>query len=152
MSANGGDLEVVFDDAPSDELVALLRTHKADVLEFLIQSETAEQKEVPLQKLKHSCAPLSLGQQRLWFLDKLETSSAHYNITKALRLSGELNTVHLNTSLEAIIRRHEILRTIYVEDSEVKQLVQENQTLDFAEVDLSYVGNIDQALEDLINA
>ncbi|MCC2606935.1 non-ribosomal peptide synthetase [Planctobacterium marinum] len=107
---------------------------------------------MPLQKLKHSCAPLSLGQQRLWFLDKLETSSAHYNITKALRLSGELNTVHLKTSLEAIIRRHEILRTIYVEDSEVKQLVQENQTLDFAEVDLSDVGNIDQALEDLINA
>jgi len=35
-------------------------------------------------------APLSSGQERLWFMDRLEPNSPLYNIPTALRLTGDL--------------------------------------------------------------
>ncbi len=57
--------------------------------------------------------PLSLAQERLWFLDQLQPGSAAYNIPAALRLQGLLNVVALEQSLSAIRRRHEILHTSF---------------------------------------
>jgi amino acid adenylation domain-containing protein len=57
--------------------------------------------------------PLSFAQERLWFLDQLETGSAAYNLPVALKLSGALDVSALEASLAAIVRRHEALRTIF---------------------------------------
>jgi amino acid adenylation domain-containing protein len=58
--------------------------------------------------------PLSFAQQRLWFLDQLEPDNPLYNVPTALRLSGKLNVELLRRSLDAIVARHEALRTIFV--------------------------------------
>ena len=55
--------------------------------------------------------PLSFGQQRLWFLDKLDSNSPQYNIPDAVRIKGSLQIEALEHSLNEIVRRHEILRT-----------------------------------------
>ncbi|MEG3905890.1 amino acid adenylation domain-containing protein [Microcoleus sp. B4-C5] len=55
--------------------------------------------------------PLSFAQTRLWFLDRLQPYSAFYNIPLALRLFGQLNIAALQSSINAIIQRHEALRT-----------------------------------------
>jgi amino acid adenylation domain-containing protein len=57
--------------------------------------------------------PLSFAQQRLWFINQLDPDSTHYQITLALRLTGPLNIVALEQSLNEIIRRHEVLRTTF---------------------------------------
>jgi len=57
--------------------------------------------------------PLSFAQQRLWFLDQLEGKGATYNLTAAVRLEGQLNPQALEHSLQALIRRHESLRTSF---------------------------------------
>ncbi|PSB11067.1 non-ribosomal peptide synthetase [Pleurocapsa sp. CCALA 161] len=57
--------------------------------------------------------PLSFAQQRLWFLAQLKPDSPAYNIPEALRLQGKLNIDVLIQTLEAIIERHEILRTSF---------------------------------------
>src|SRR6185369_9153557 len=57
--------------------------------------------------------PLSFAQQRLWFLDQLEPGNPFYNITKAVRLTGSLNAVALEKSLNEVVRRHEALRTTF---------------------------------------
>ncbi len=57
--------------------------------------------------------PLSFSQQRLWFLDQLEGQSPHYNMPKALQLSGPLNIEALEQAINQIIYRHEVLRTTF---------------------------------------
>ncbi|RKH43049.1 AMP-dependent synthetase [Corallococcus sicarius] len=56
-------------------------------------------------------APLSPGQERLLFLDQLAAGSAAYNIPAAVELEGRLDVAVLTRSLEAIVHRHEALRT-----------------------------------------
>src|SRR4029450_81352 len=59
--------------------------------------------------------PLSFAQQRLWFLDRLEPGSAAYNIPFHLRLAGDLDVGVLRCVLAEVARRHEALRTTFVE-------------------------------------
>ena len=58
--------------------------------------------------------PVSFQQQRLWFLDQFAPQSAGYNIAGALTLTGELNSEALKRSLQAILARHEVLRTNFL--------------------------------------
>jgi thioesterase domain-containing protein/acyl carrier protein/NRPS condensation-like uncharacterized protein len=58
--------------------------------------------------------PLSFPQERLWFLQQLEPGkAAAYNMPFGFRISGSLNQLALEQSLNAIIQRHEALRTTF---------------------------------------
>ncbi|HST58467.1 MAG TPA: condensation domain-containing protein, partial [Longimicrobium sp.] len=68
--------------------------------------------------------PLSFGQERLWFVDRLEGGSTFYHVTSAVRLSGTLDAGAMERALGEIIRRHQSLRTAFREvDGEVAQVV-----------------------------
>ncbi|WP_419096100.1 amino acid adenylation domain-containing protein [Streptomyces sp. B6(2022)] len=54
---------------------------------------------------------LSVGQERLWFLDQLEPGDPAYNIPYVLRLRGVLDPVLLQQALDGVVARHEALRT-----------------------------------------
>jgi amino acid adenylation domain-containing protein len=58
--------------------------------------------------------PASSGQQRFWVQHELDPDSPAANVVVALHLVGELDTVALHAALQAIIDRHEILRTVLV--------------------------------------
>ena len=59
--------------------------------------------------------PLSLMQQRLWFLDQLDPGAgAAYQIPGALRLRGKLHHAALRATLDRIVARHESLRTTFI--------------------------------------
>ncbi|WP_274567611.1 non-ribosomal peptide synthase/polyketide synthase [Streptomyces spiramyceticus] len=61
--------------------------------------------------------PLSFGQQRMWFLNRMEEAGAGagYNVPLALRLSGELDVDALQAALHDVADRHETLRTTFPE-------------------------------------
>src|ERR1043166_5748446 len=90
---------------------------------------TAEGKRLLLAQLLRKKAqrpkyyPLSFAQQRLWFLDRFEPGNSTYNMPTALRLSGELNVHALEQSLNEVVRRHAILRTVFVAGDERPQQV-----------------------------
>ncbi|UQV46664.1 amino acid adenylation domain-containing protein [Janthinobacterium lividum] len=68
--------------------------------------------------------PLSFTQQRLWFLAQMEGVSQAYHIPGAVRLTGALDRVALERTLDRIVARHEALRTRFVEqDGAVYQVV-----------------------------
>ncbi|WP_164002997.1 non-ribosomal peptide synthetase, partial [Pyxidicoccus caerfyrddinensis] len=57
--------------------------------------------------------PLSYAQQRLWFLEQLTPGSAFYNVPAVVKLTGPLDVAALERSFEALVRRHESLRTTF---------------------------------------
>jgi len=69
--------------------------------------------------------PLSYAQERLWFFEQLVPGNPFYNMSAALSLSGELDLHALERSLNDIVRRHEVLRTIFsqLEDGSPVQVV-----------------------------
>ncbi|RKH24695.1 non-ribosomal peptide synthetase, partial [Corallococcus sp. CA031C] len=81
--------------------------------------------------------PLSFTQQRLWFLDQLEPGSTVYNIPMALRVEGALDASVLERALEEVVRRHEALRTVFLnEEGQAVQEVLPAPRLPLATVDL----------------
>ncbi|WNI26316.1 amino acid adenylation domain-containing protein [Streptomyces sp. ITFR-16] len=59
----------------------------------------------------HAGAALSVGQERLWFLDQFEPGDAAYNIPLVLRFTGPLSARSLGAALDAVTGRHEALRS-----------------------------------------
>jgi amino acid adenylation domain-containing protein len=57
--------------------------------------------------------PASFGQERLWFLDRLQPGSSFYNVGIGLRLLGRLDVTALTWSLNALLERHEGFRTTF---------------------------------------
>jgi amino acid adenylation domain-containing protein len=103
-----------------------LSEEKRALLEALMEDEGLESSPTPKisPAMRTGPAPLSFAQQRLWFLDQLEPGNAHYNIPVALRLGGRLHVPSLEQSINAIIRRHEVLRTHFEKkDGEPVQVV-----------------------------
>jgi len=58
--------------------------------------------------------PLSHSQERLWFINQMEPETCAYNLPCALRITGELNADALEAALNALVARHEILRTTFI--------------------------------------
>ncbi|MEH2220692.1 MAG: amino acid adenylation domain-containing protein [Nostoc sp.] len=84
--------------------------------------------------------PLSFAQRRIWFLKQLESDSASYNSPVALRFSGKLNITALESSLNAIISRHEALRTNFVTvDGQPVQVIAPTLNLKLPLVDLQHL-------------
>lgn len=57
--------------------------------------------------------PLSFTQQRLWFLDQWQPGGHVYNVPLVFRVRGRLDTQLLQRSLDAVVARHESLRTTF---------------------------------------
>lgn len=68
--------------------------------------------------------PVSYNQQQLWFIDQLEPGNPAYNIPLVIRLKGHLNQEALQKSLNHLIERQEVLRTVFqVAENEPVQIV-----------------------------
>ncbi|MEQ1802969.1 MAG: amino acid adenylation domain-containing protein, partial [Gammaproteobacteria bacterium] len=69
-------------------------------------------------------APLSLVQQRLWFLDRLRPGNSAYNLAWAFELRGALDRPALQAALDQLAARHASLRThIGERDGEPRQVI-----------------------------
>ncbi|SCL70738.1 non-ribosomal peptide synthetase [Micromonospora peucetia] len=84
--------------------------------------------------------PLSFGQQQMWFLNRLDTTSPEYLVSSALRLRGPLDRAALTRAWDALIARHEILRTRYeLADLTPVQVIDEPRPQELPLVDLAAV-------------
>lgn len=101
--------------AMTDEIKQQIIANKADIIAFLQQSAQKQQTVEIAPADRSQQIPLSYAQERFWFLYQLEPESSAYNMAGALRIKGLLRVDILNRALSEISRRHEILRTRFIE-------------------------------------
>jgi amino acid adenylation domain-containing protein len=81
---------------------------------------------------------LSFAQQRLWFIEQLQPGNKAFNLPVAVRLTGALNVKALEKAFDEIVRRHEILRTVFVSTvGQPLQRIHSTDKIDLQVVDLS---------------
>ncbi|MDR5835736.1 non-ribosomal peptide synthetase [Caballeronia sp. LZ034LL] len=80
----------------------------------------------------------SHAQQRQWFMWQLAPESSAYHVAGGLWLSDDVDASALRASVEAIVARHEVLRTRFVADDagQVQQWIEPQGTLDWQEASL----------------
>jgi amino acid adenylation domain-containing protein len=126
------------------EKIASLSPEKLDLLSRRLREQGAadppEERILP-RGAKGEFWPLSFAQQRLWFLDQMEPGRAVYNVHTAVRLKGGIGQLALQQALDEVVRRHEVLRTVFVErDGDPAQLVLPPRPLPWRLVDLGGCG------------
>jgi natural product biosynthesis luciferase-like monooxygenase protein/amino acid adenylation domain-containing protein/non-ribosomal peptide synthase protein (TIGR01720 family) len=98
---------------------------RAQALVIAAKEKQMRQPAIELVPRDQRPLPLSFAQQRLWFIDQMDRSSSEYNMPLAIRLHGRLDFDALQATLDAIVGRHEILRTSYrvTESGEPHQVI-----------------------------
>ncbi|MFH0733031.1 MAG: amino acid adenylation domain-containing protein [bacterium] len=101
-------------------------------------------------KSKYKMSPVSYAQRRLWFIDKMDKSPA-YNINAALIFDGRLDIKSLENAFKEIIKRHEILRTVFVETDGIPyQKIFNEIAFDIPYIELKYNSDGKKGIETLI--
>lgn len=105
--------------ALTKEFGSHIKQHKSEILAFLAQQTafTQKAKNAPIipRKDHNGPLPLSYSQRRLWLVDKIQGGSADYNMPVTLQITGQWQTDVLEQVFQALLERHEILRTVYSE-------------------------------------
>ncbi|TMN35576.1 hypothetical protein CWB89_17190, partial [Pseudoalteromonas piscicida] len=116
----------------SENLLALTKTiaeHSDAVSELHIQP----------QPKRGLALELSSSERRLWLVDRLQDSSSEYNMCAAFSIDSSIRIEVLEQVFEAIIERHEPLRSVYFEiKSEVKRIVKRDWQFDIQYDEIAY--------------
>ncbi len=124
-----------------DEVIA----HKEKIVSFLTQvSKTNKLPPIqPIGRMDDDGVvsrdfPLSYVQEPLWFIERINSDAAGYNLPKAVTIKGNIKRHHLEEAINIIISRHESLRTLFPEvDNHPVQRVLEHFDFNLEQVDLS---------------
>lgn len=117
-------------------------------LQFLSQRQNEDVLPPLKATVRNEYEQLSYAQQRLWFIDNMETDSSLYNIPLAWRLKGQYNIDSLTKAFNQLIQRHEILRTVFKEiNGKPMQLIQDYQEHLLPVVDLRHLSQEEKNIE-----
>lgn len=92
---------------------------------------------------------LSLSQQRIYFMESFAQGGASYNIPIAYKISGCLDRDLVQRCFNEIVKRHEILRTVFIVEGGVPyQLVNDEMQITIETVHLNRKDMSDAKLQD----
>ena len=110
--------------------------------------------QLPLSSIKPPLRPrkdrgsarLSFAQERLWLLDQINPGNVSANVSGAVRIRGPLDTEALKAAAQALLDRHESLRTTFAQnqlragvDSQPLQLIAQRGVVDLNVIDFSHL-------------
>ena len=75
-----------------------------------------ERVDIEKAKVGNGKLALSFAQERLWFIERYEGGSNAYNVPMVFKICPEVQLDLLGKSIQMIVNRHEILRTLIKED------------------------------------
>ncbi|WIX76044.1 non-ribosomal peptide synthase/polyketide synthase [Amycolatopsis carbonis] len=77
--------------------------------------------------------PLSFAQQRMWVLDRMDTTAAAYTYPLFVRVRGRLDVAALRLAFGDVLARHEVLRTVLAEhEGEPHQSILDSPEIPFS--------------------
>ena len=131
-----------FENATVAQLAALVRRRRVTQP----AQETAEDmpapadlQPIPVRDPALPC-PLSLAQERVWFMEQIKAEEPAYNEAEAVRLKGKLDVAALEQAFNIMIGRHEILRTtIEARDGRPTTIIHEAWHLKFKKINLRHL-------------
>ncbi len=82
--------------------------------------------------------PVSYGQSRLWVLSQFEGASSAYNMPNNITINGEYDVAILKNAIYSTIKRHEVLRTVFIMNDE-GELRQNILPIDDFNFELNYI-------------
>jgi tyrocidine synthetase-3 len=107
-----------------------------DLVDFVdAQRPSQEDAIIPLPIAEYY--QLSAAQHRMWILTQLDGANKAYHIRLAIRLTGKVDHVLFNEAFQNLLQRHEILRTVFIQDQEgkpwqkIREWSPENYVLDY---------------------
>ncbi len=120
----------------------------AEQVDALLKQETAIALS-PIQRVSREQPVIaSFAQQRLWFLNQLMGPGSTYNVPWAKRLQGTLDGLALQQSLNAVVKRHEVLRTCFAEQGgHLLQVILPALSIDCPLMDLQSLSETDREAE-----
>jgi myxalamid-type nonribosomal peptide synthetase MxaA len=123
------------------EAVRALSQNQARLLHMLREHRSRQARRIAAfsreRQGSRAVAPTSWAQQRLWFIDRLEGTLA-YHVPLAIRLFGALDLEMLQRALDALVQRHEVLRSVFAcVDGEPRQEIEANVRFKLLIIDLS---------------
>lgn len=81
--------------------------------------------------------PLSYGQQRLWFIAQLDPANNAYNMGETVWLRDHIDAAALQSAIDSLVARHEVLRTTFIEeDGQPAAVIHPARTIALTLVDL----------------
>ena len=92
--------------------------------------------------------PLSLPQEQMLIMDQMYPNLGTYNVFNVIRLNNSLNLKALQDSFSLLVQRHQILRTIVVQEEQYWQKVQDHCDFEWEEFDFVDKHKTKQAFEE----
>ena len=83
---------------------------------------------IDIAPVAKNTSPLSFAQERLWFIEQYENGTDAYHIPVLFELSSAINIPVLEKAIQSVIKRHEILRTVFVPNEHSVYLQQVKDT------------------------
>src|SRR5579885_1094429 len=121
------------------ENIARLSPKQRKLFEQLLKQEGRNTELLPIARQPRDTYtfPLSFAQQRMWFLYQLTPDNVAYNISTAVSLTGPLSLSVFELALREIVRRHEIVRTIFkVVEGQPAQVIKPHMDIPLRVIDL----------------
>jgi len=134
------DVPANVPDALAERLAELSPAKRAYVVRALQKTRAAATASDIPRHADSVPAPLAFQQELLWQLERATGGSATYNRARALRIRGPLDGARLEAALNALVARHETLRTTIAErDGRPVQVVGPAHPVRIERVDLTHV-------------
>ena len=127
------------------DLLDLIRSNKAELTEYIksFNNASSGNNTGAIQVVdKSGVLPLSPTQQNIWLANKITGASAEFNMPGACEIKGPFYFDAAKRALNEIVRRHEVLRTCYLDtDDGPVQMVQQTFELNIKHHDLTGLGD-----------
>jgi amino acid adenylation domain-containing protein len=122
-----------------EELLALVKAEKKELISFLLKAmdQVASSTITPVALQENY--PASNAQERLWVLSQFDGGTTAYNIATSMYLSGIVNHELLEKAFQAVIQRHESIRTVFKEvNGELRQIILDEIPFNIIYEDISH--------------